>query len=73
MDKLGFAGMLMAWVLVIISVIWLALCAHCTMTYPGSIVQMIDRIQGVTRTYPPGKPFGIFLVSTVYLITYYFG
>ena len=52
MEKLIFFLKIIAWVFAIISTVFTFLCVYGTLTYPGSVDETIDRLQGVKRSYP---------------------
>lgn len=52
MEKLIFFLKIIAWVFAIISTVFTILCTYGTLTYPGSMDETIDKLQGIKRSYP---------------------
>ena len=52
MEKLILFLKIIAWCGAVVSTILSGMCVYGTLTYPGSVDEMLDRLKGVKRSYP---------------------
>lgn len=73
--QMNFAYFLvvLAWIFAPLSTIWSGLLVYWSATYPGSIEEICDRLQGVRKVFRPGKPAMLAIICWAYIVTYYFG
>ena len=64
---------ILAWVAAPVTTAWFALAVYGTVTYPGSIVETLDRLAGQRTRFPLGKPFFGAVVSWAFIVAYYYG
>lgn len=69
-----FFFMVLAWVGAVVGYTIGFLAIRDKINYENSdIRQLIDQVRGVKRIHTPGRYMLVGIISTVYLITYYFG
>jgi len=62
----------LAWPICIISLLILLISIHATIEYERNPIQKaFDKYNGFKRTWQISKSFIIFIISIVYIITYY--
>lgn len=69
-----FFFMVLAWVGVVVGYTITFFTIRDKIDYENSETrQLLDRVRGVTTIHTPGRYMLVGVISTVYLITYYFG
>lgn len=70
MEKLILFLKIISWIAAPISTFIFGACVYMNIKYPGSIDEMMDRIKGVTRSYPSMPWLIVAIVSWAFLIVF---
>lgn len=61
---------IISWVIGILSTLYASLLTYWAWTYPGSLEEIGDKINGYTKTFNPFKYWGIALVCWAFVIAF---
>lgn len=61
---------IIAWVLAILSTLYLALILYKANTYPGSLEGLGDKLNGFTQVFRPWKPFVVSLICWAFIFAF---
>lgn len=70
MEKFIFFLKIIAWVFGIISTVFSLMCIYGTIKYPGSVDETIDKLQGVSRSYPVTRWLVIAVLCWAFIIAF---
>ena len=70
MEKLILFLKIIAWVCGILSTTLSVICIYATLTYPDSMTETIDKLQGKTRSYPVTPWFIAAVICWAFIIAF---
>lgn len=71
MDKFLLFLKIVAWVLAILSTLIFIVATYLNITYPGSVDELRDKMNGKTRTYKAGGWLIVMIVCWAFIIAFW--